>query len=227
MLCARSSSIQHAIITAVSVRNVGHPKSPDRFRQLRGQLVQSSTGRCAGLRTFAGSRLEYAQRADTGAPLSVGLLLLPLPPPLLAATPARARCPKLSALPLHLPPGSATTAHLTRRGSECQCAMPCTCNQCVAGILSPRMLLRLERTAASSAEMVQDSMPAFQGELHRRRCKGHGSGVVTLAVTLPETPGLAPATPTGPASLLLHCSPPRTMVTVPALPGTLATACTV
>ncbi|KAL4432208.1 hypothetical protein ABPG77_005970 [Micractinium sp. CCAP 211/92] len=43
--------------------------------------------------------------------------------------------------------------------------MPCTCNQCVAGILSPRMLLRLERTAASSAEMVQDSMPAFQGDL--------------------------------------------------------------
>lgn len=42
--------------------------------------------------------------------------------------------------------------------------MPCTCNQCVGGILSPRMLLRLERTAASSAEMVQDSMPAFQGE---------------------------------------------------------------
>lgn len=41
--------------------------------------------------------------------------------------------------------------------------MGCTCGACIAGILSPRMAYRLEKTASAASEMVKDSMD-FNGE---------------------------------------------------------------
>ncbi|PSC68664.1 ankyrin repeat family [Micractinium conductrix] len=43
--------------------------------------------------------------------------------------------------------------------------MPCTCGQCVGGILSPRMAYRLDKTAAASADLSLDSLAgAFRGD---------------------------------------------------------------
>lgn len=62
---------------------------------------------------------------------------------------------------LPLPPPTAAlpaAAAAARRPAK----MVCSCGQCVAGILSPRMSLRIERTAASCADMITDSI-SWQG----------------------------------------------------------------
>lgn len=76
-------------------------------------------------------------------------------------------------------------ARLRTLGTRSSQAMGCSCGQCIAGILSPRMMLRLERTAASSSEMVLDSM----------NFKGAPPAGVAAAEVLPRTqrPAVGPS----------------------------------
>lgn len=46
-------------------------------------------------------------------------------------------------------------------------AMPCTCGQCIGGLLSPRTARRIRACAAESAELLMDTLPDFPGGLMR------------------------------------------------------------
>lgn len=60
------------------------------------------------------------------------------------------------------PSRSASTSHPTPSLLPASClqaeAMVCSCGKCIAGCLSPRMALRLQRTAESAASMIVDSV---------------------------------------------------------------------